>query len=58
MERYEEIVTQIKEYNRLLQNKELTESEKKMLEIKIGDLVDEAHRMTFKISMMEEYNYI
>lgn len=58
MDKYKKILSKINEYEKQLENPSLTSLQKQLIEVKIGDLVDEAKRMTFHISMCEEDYYM
>lgn len=58
MDEYQAIRNKIKSYQKELESPSLSDTEKKILEAKIGDLIDQAKRMTFNIACMEEDNYV
>lgn len=58
MDEYRKILTEIDELTKQMQNTSLSDIEKKLIEIKIGDLSDQAKRITFNIACMEEDNYV
>ncbi len=58
MDEYRKILTEIDELTKQMQNTSLSDIDKKLIEIKIGDLSDQAKRMTFNIAYMEEDNYV
>ncbi|MCI9547048.1 MAG: hypothetical protein HFH60_10245 [Lachnospiraceae bacterium] len=58
MDEYQTIINKIKTYQKELESPSLSDTEKKVLEAEMGDLIDQAKRMTFHISCMEEDNYV
>ena len=58
MDEYQTIINKIKTYQKELESPSLSDTEKKVLEAEMGDLIDHAKRMTFHISCMEEDNYV
>lgn len=58
MDKYDALLKKIEEYQNQLSNPSLTDLQKSALRIEIGNLVDEAKRMTFHISMCEEDNIL
>lgn len=58
MDEYQAIISKIKTYQKQLESPSLSDTKKKVLEAEIGDLIDQAKRMTFNISCMEEDNYV
>ena len=58
MDRYNQILKEIEELQQQLKDPFITELHKSAFECDIGNLVNEAKRMTFHISMCEEDNLI
>lgn len=58
MNEYKIILDKIANYEKQLEDTSLSDMDRKLIEIEIGDLTDQAKRMTFNISCMEEDNLV
>lgn len=58
MDKYKIILDKIANYEKQLKDTSLSDIDRKLIEIKIGDLTDQAKRMTFNISYVEEDNLV